>query len=127
MSRNQVQDVSLRSEFAQDDVQRGDQGEGDRDRDAVGGGSRDARREARQQRLDQIGERRLADPTEGERGDGDAELRGSQVGVEVVDRPLQRGSVPATGSDEFRDASAPHGDQTELGADGKAVCRNENK
>ena len=49
----------------------------------------------------------LADPAEGERGERDAELRGRDVGVEVVEQPEQaRGAAVAGGGQCARCASA---------------------
>ena len=51
------------------------------DRDAVRRGLGDVRRQERERRLDERGERRLADPAEAEARHRDAELRGGDVAV----------------------------------------------
>ena len=63
-----------------------------------------AARRARQRRLDEVGEGRLADPAERQRGDGDAELGRGEVGIEVAEGSLQRAGIgrPASTSSVTR-------------------------
>ena len=58
---------ALRSEFAEHDVQGGDDEEGHRHRDRMGGDAGRRLRQPEESGLDQVGERRLADPSEGQR------------------------------------------------------------
>ena len=68
----------LRGELARDHVESGDDGERERDAERV-------RAYGPKDRLEQPGQRRLPDPAQRETGDGDAELAGRDVGVEVLD------------------------------------------
>ena len=77
----------LRRQLAEDDVQDGDDHEGDRRGDRVRDRLGAARRSASKQRLDEVRERRLADPAEGQGGQRDAELRRGEIGVEMLDEP----------------------------------------
>jgi len=79
---------ATRSEVAEDDVQDGEDREGEGEADGVRqrralGGRQPG--EALQHRLDQVGEGRFANPAEGDAGDGDAELSRGDVGIEVVE------------------------------------------
>jgi len=74
-----------------------------------------------------MGERRLADPAERKRGDGDAELSGGEISVEIVDGALEREGVRAPGGNQLGDAAAAHRHQRELSGDEEAVRRHENE
>ena len=118
---------TLGRELPDHDVQRRDDDEGKGDGDGVRTENSRRSRQEDEQRLDQMRERRLADPPEREGGDGDAELRRRQIGVEAVDRALQRGGVHAPQGDEFGDAAAADGDQRELGGDKESIGQDEDE
>ena len=69
-------------EFAEDDVEKGDDGKGDREGDRRDGGGI-AETPAGEEGFDAMGDIGLADPAEAEAGERDAELRGGEGGVEV--------------------------------------------
>ena len=81
-----------------------------------------------EERRDQMRERRLADPAERQRGDGDAELGRGEIGVEMVDRALSSvwAFAPPVG-DELGDAAAAHRHQREFGGDEEAVGGHEDE
>jgi hypothetical protein len=82
----------LRGQFAEDDVKESDNREGDGERDCV---QRDLGDASLERLFQQMRDDRLAYPTERERSYRDAELRGGDVCVEVVEEPQQaaRGAV----------------------------------
>jgi hypothetical protein len=82
-------------------MQRGDDGESNGDSDRVRAGGREPPRQPRQKRFDQMRERGLADPAERERCDRDVQLSGSEIGVQIVDGPLQGLRVAPLGGDEL--------------------------
>ena len=65
--------------------------------------------------LDQPGERRLADPAEAQRGEGDAELGGGDVAVERLYRAAGQPSFAIPGPGHLVQPGAPSADQCELG------------
>jgi hypothetical protein len=83
--------------------------------------------EAREQRLDQVMERGLADPSQCERGQRDAELRRRQIRVEMADEPFGHLRADASGLRELSDLRRPHFDDRELGRDEKTVRKHEEK
>ena len=76
----------LRRQLAEHDVERGDEGKGNRERDRVPDLVRQPHVLRRGQ--NQYGNRRLAHPAEAERGERDAELCHGQRGVEVIGQLL---------------------------------------
>ena len=81
--------------------------------------------EQREERLEQPGEIRLAHPAERQAGQGDAELRGREVGVEMAeDMPRQRGP-PVVLLDQRIELAAAHLHQRKLRRDEKAVQEDE--
>lgn len=64
----------------------------------------------RQPRLNQMRERGLANPAERQRGDGYAQLRGSEIGVEIVDSSL-KGLALTSGRDQLSHAAPSNRDQ----------------
>ena len=72
-------------------------------------------------------EGRLADPAQGEGGDGDAELGRGEIGIEMLDGALQRFGIGASGRDQLDDAAAADRDERKFGGDEKAVSENQGK
>ena len=92
-------------------MQRGDDDERNRNGDRMRAGGREPPRQPRQQRLNQMRERRLADPAERQRRDRYAQLGGGEIGVEIVDRPLQGFRVAPSGGHELSHAAPANRDQ----------------
>ena len=88
-------------------------------------GSRGPGTQRCEQRFDQMRQRRLADPAQRERRDRDAKLRRREIGVEPVDRAMQRGGVHASERDQFGDTAAPHGNQRKFGGNEESVGEHE--
>ena len=72
-------------------------------------------RKERKERLDQAGDRRLADPAQRQAGQGDAQLRGGDRVVQMFDRAQDRGSAGAAVVDHLVNAGAAHRHQGKLG------------
>ena len=70
---------AFRSKLAKHNVQRGYDDEGDGDGNGVRADLREAPQTVGKKRLNEVGEGRFADPAEGERRDGDAELGGCEA------------------------------------------------
>jgi hypothetical protein len=66
-------------------------------------------------------ERRFADEAQGERGHGDAELRGGDVGIEMRHRRLHEARPGAPLVHQLVDAGLAHTDQREFGGDEKPL------
>jgi hypothetical protein len=81
-----VKREALRRKLAENDMEGGDDDEGDRDDDRMRAGGGERFREAAQQRLDQVRQGRLSDPAERQRRDRDAKLGRCKVGVEICRR-----------------------------------------
>ena len=81
------------------------------------GGARDARDE----RADDPGEGRLADPAEPIEAQGDAELGGEKVGVEVAHHVARRPGAALAAPHAGLDLGRSHLDQSEFGGDEEAV------
>src|SRR6185369_8643959 len=62
-----------------------------------------------------------------QRRDGDPELGGGEVGVEIVERLRQCLRVYPFGGNQLRHPAAPHGDERELGGDEEAVGNDEDE
>ena len=73
----------LGGEFAENNVEKGDDGKRDREGDRRDGGGI-AEAPAREEWLDAVGDVGFADPAQTEAGEGDAELGGREGGVEVL-------------------------------------------
>ena len=76
-------------------------------------------------RLNEASQRRLADPAEAKRGNGDAELARGEVGVELGDSAVERLGVPLPLGHQPLDAAAAHRDHRKLGGDEEAVGRHQ--
>ena len=75
----------LRHLLAEDDVERSDQRKGDRHRDHVRADAREVfAQQVFEQRLQQVGEQRFANESERNADDGDAELAGGEVVVDIL-------------------------------------------
>jgi hypothetical protein len=72
-----------------------------------------------------VGEGRLANPAEGDAGDGDAKLGRGDVGVEVIEAAQDRGGPPVSFRGQMLDAGAPDGNEGKLGGDEEPVGENE--
>ena len=116
---------AFRSKLAKHDMQRGYDDKGDGDGNGVRADLREGHKTVGKKRLNEVGEGRLADPAEGERRDGDAELGGCEVGVKMVDGSLERPGATLSLCHELCHPAAPDGDQGELGGDKEAICRHE--
>ena len=111
----------LGREFAEDDVQRGDDDEGDThsqrmDRDDGGHVGK-----AGEQRFDQAGDRRLTDPAEREAGHGDPDLGGGNVAIGIRDGLAHTGRAPVSLGDQLIDPGLSDGDEGELRGDEEPV------
>ena len=76
-----------------------------------------------ERRLQQRRDRRLADPAEAERGHGDAELAGREIGLELVEHAQRQAGGAAALLGQALDADAAHLDHSELGGDEEGVRR----
>ncbi len=108
---------ALRQQFAHQHRHVGDEQEGEDHRDDVRRDDRQIGREPGEGGFDQFRDDRLAEIAEGEPGDGDADLGGGDVRVEVVQRALHpsRAAIPLGG--KLFDPTAAGGDETVLGRD----------
>ncbi len=110
----------LRRQLSHHDVQHGDGqergGEADRvHQPRVGAG------EQHHHRFEHPGERRLADPAQAERRQGDAELRRRQVGFQLLHHAAGEPRPQQPALDLGLELGGPHPHQRELGGDEKAV------
>ena len=112
---------ALGRQFAEHDVQHGDQREGQRRRqcDPCHRGLR------AQHGREQMLERGLADDAEADAGDGDAQLACGQVGVEVGHRVAQRARPTAPRVLQLGQLGRAHPGQRELGGDEERVGEHE--
>ena len=113
----------LGDEFAEGDVQGGDEHEGDGNGNGVRvkSGVGDLANPA----FDEAGEDRLAEPTEGQAGDGDAELNSvDDPGKLLVELENDAGADAAV-FDELEDASFAHADEGEFGGRKEGIGRNQ--
>ena len=81
--------------------------------------------EQREERMQQRGERGLADPAEPERRQRDAELTGGQIGVELPVHLREQTAGQAVGARDRLDARRPQLDEPELRRDEKTIQRDE--
>jgi hypothetical protein len=116
----------FRRQFADHDVEEGNHAEGDHEGHAVddffGGHAGQA-----EQGLQQAGEGRFADPAQAQRGEGDAELAGRQVGVELAVHLEQDAPAQAAGLGDGAHARFTEGDDAELGRHEKAIQRHQDQ
>src|SRR5439155_23391691 len=77
--------------------------------------------ERQEDRFEESGDRRLADPTEAEGRHGDAELAAGEIGLDVAQHPLQQLCAEALLLGERVDAESPALHQRELRGDIEAV------
>ncbi len=110
----------FRRQFAHHDVQVGNDEEGGEESDAV-----DQRRRVDaghgQQRFEQVRECRLADPAKPQRGQGDAQLAGGQVGIQLFMHRAQDLAAPAMLAGDSLDLGRAQLDHGELGRDEESV------
>ncbi|MNN01026.1 hypothetical protein D3C81_1136330 [compost metagenome] len=116
----------LGRQLADHDVQVGNDEERGEERDPVDDLLR-LNADGRQQRFEQLGEGRLADPAEAEGGQGDAELAGGKIGVELVVHLAQDGAAPAVLFGDGLHAGRAQLDHGELGGNEEAVEQDEEK
>ena len=104
-----LQGHGLRHDFAQDNVEVGDEDEGQRDGDGV---SQDGGVIAATYRqLDQGGQGGLANPAQSEAGQGDTELDGAEQLVHALVQLADGAGADAAGLDELLDAGVADADQ----------------
>ena len=77
--------------------------------------------EAIEERLKQVGQGRLTNPTESKAGDGDAQLGGGDVGIKVIKTVEHRVGAAFPFGGEMLHLGAPNRDQGELGGNKEAV------
>ena len=107
----------LRHLLADADVERGDEGEGDRHREADG----DAVGEAAEDRLEQLRQRGLAEEADPDRGHRDPDLAGGERLVDLVELLDHRLGAAFAFLGELLDLAAPAAHERELGRDEEAV------
>lgn len=81
--------------------------------------------DARQQWFEQVGEGRLTDPAQAQRSQGDAQLAGRQVGVQLLVHGAQDVSAPAVTAGNGFHLGGAQLDHGELGGDEEAVEQHE--
>jgi hypothetical protein len=119
----------LRGQLAEHHVQHRDDDEGDDDRRQRR--RRRAKPDRLEDRLQELRERRLAEPAQAQAGERDAELAGGEVPVDVLDLPAREHGVAAPLLGELLEPRRPRAGQGELGGDEEAVqqhqeeCRDE--
>ena len=106
-------------------MQRRHDGERDGDGDTVRRRRGHLRRQEGKPRLDQRGERRLADPAETEAGHRDPELGGGDVAVGLADGPPHGPRAAVSFGDQLIDARLADGDDRELRRDEESVGEHE--
>ncbi len=111
----------LRHLLADADVDRGDEGEGDRHREADGG----AVRETAEDRFDQHRQRGLAEEADADRGDRDPDLAGGERLVDLVELLDHRLGAAFAFLGELLDLAAAAAHQGKLGGDEEAVDRDQ--
>ncbi len=111
----------LGSQFAQHDMQHGDDGERHRDCHSMQGGGVDLNRQTAEQRLDQVGQGRLPDPPQSQGGQGDPQLGGRDIAVERLNGLEGQSSFSVAGSGHLLEPGPPGADQGELGRNEEGV------
>src|SRR5690606_22939981 len=81
--------------------------------------------EGGEQRLDQVGKGRLADPAQAQRGQGDAQLAGRQIGVELMVDGAQDLAAPAVLAGDGLHLGGAQLDHGELGRHEEAIEQNQ--
>ena len=74
-----------------------------------------------EQGIEQAGDGRFADPSQSQRGEGDAQLCGRDVRVQIVDDPQQALVPPVSFGGQGRYAGTAHGHQGKFRSHEKAV------
>jgi hypothetical protein len=75
--------------------------------------------------IDEHGHRRLTDPAESQRGDRDAELRSSDVSVEVLERFLDVSGAGIAGFRHLVDSASSNRNKGEFGGDEERIKRHQ--
>ena len=115
----------LGRELAQNDVQSGDDDECDGNGDAVRGAFRHGRRQERESRLENRGERRLGNPPQPDARHRDAELRRRDVPVGQSDGAPHGVRAQMALSDQLIDARLAHGHDREFRGNEESVGEHE--
>ena len=111
----------LRHQLTEHDVQRSDDGEGDRHRYAVGRYRGQRGGQSAEQPLQQECQARLADPAESQGGEGDPQLGGGDVPVEGLDDPEGQRSFAVALPGALLQPGFAGANEGELGCDEIAV------
>ena len=114
----------FRDQLAEDDVEHADREESGGEARRVDDGGRHSGQMG-EQRGEHPDERRFADPAEREAREGDPELGGGEVGVEMGDHVRRDPAPPLAAEDVRLDLGRPDLGQGELGSDEEAVERHE--
>ena len=118
---------ALGRQLAQHDMECRDDDEREGDGDGIGADADPCPHGMTQPRLDQVRQCRLTHPTESQRGDGDAELRRREVGIETTQCTIERLGIHAAGSDQLGHAATTDRDQRKLCGDKKPIGGDEEK
>jgi hypothetical protein len=70
---------------------------------------------------------RFTDPSQNQAGHRDAELRGGNIRVQIVNQPQQELSPAVSALSQCRDAGAAHANERELRRHKKSVSENKKK
>ena len=118
-----LQGQRLGNQFAQNDVQAGDQNEGDEDCDAVcvNRGVGNILNRAQHH----LGQQGLADPAQGQADDGDSQLDAVDHFVQVAMELLHDAGANATGRNQLLDAGITDADQREFRGREECVGRHQ--
>jgi hypothetical protein len=116
----------LRHQLAQNDMEDGDDDERDDRCDGVRRDCGDRGRQPGEAIGDQTRERRLADPAQPQRGQGDAQLGGGDVAVERLYRTARQPSFAVSRTRHLVQPGPPRSYQGEFGRDEKGVREDEN-
>ena len=111
----------FRRQFAEHDVQRGDDRERDRHGNRVGGRRGEQVGHDRKRGLDHRSQRRLADPAKADAGHRDPELCRGDVAVRIRHRASHRVRPPVALGDQLIDPRLADCDDGELGGDEEPV------
>ena len=111
----------LGRQLAEHDVKGGDDRKRQHDADGVRHADGQVVAKQRKHRLEHLGQRGLPDPAQRQTCHRDAQLRGRDVAVRVVQRPPNRARAAMSLRDQLVDACLAHRDQRELGGDEETV------
>ena len=75
--------------------------------------------------FEQVRNRRLADPAQGQRGERNPELRRREIRVQIIQQFEQSSGAAITGGRQRLYARAAHADQRELCGDEKSIGQDE--